>query len=340
MADPQTTNILLAIPGRGTDAGAWDTPLNANTSALDGYLGGVQGIAVAAAPHTLSAPDGPVMPAHGPTEAQNAVLRFSGMLTADVTVTLPLPGYYIIDTLVGLVPTSFVIILRAAGVGEVVGLQYGNVFHVYCDGTNVFLANLPAVGSYLDLAVPFVMGADPTPRWILACTRPPWINCIGQATPANCPVLKSMFGATLPDFRGVSPAYLNQGQDRINTTRSTIDGNTLFSTGGADVVGLTPMQLPLITSGVTITALSAAVSGTASDVLVTSGGGGNGAATGMGFTGGQGTVSGTATVDAANRVGSGSGVASSNNTAQLPNGAGHLNMQPTTIAGIRLIRAG
>jgi len=93
-AGSQTTNILLSIPTRGSDSGTWD--VNGDFLSIDGYLGDVQPISVSNTPITLTAPVGPPAPTGGPTQAQNAVLSLTETLTADVQVTLPLPGAYII----------------------------------------------------------------------------------------------------------------------------------------------------------------------------------------------------------------------------------------------------
>ena len=150
MADPQTSNILLSVPLRGSDVGTWDVPVNGDFTAIDGYFGGIQTVAVSNAPITLSAPSGVVTPAPGPTQAQNAVLKITGTLSSDVVITLPLPGYYVVDN--SAVPVAFTVIFRALASGEVIGMPYGSVKHIYNDGTNVRFVNLQEVGSYMDYA--------------------------------------------------------------------------------------------------------------------------------------------------------------------------------------------
>ena len=89
MSDPQTNNIGLLVPARGSNAGQWDVPLNGNSAALDGFLGGVQAISVSNANVTLTAPAGSVTPTGGPTQAQNAVLRFTGAETMHQAIIEP-----------------------------------------------------------------------------------------------------------------------------------------------------------------------------------------------------------------------------------------------------------
>src|ERR1700686_5376875 len=99
MVDPTTTNVLLAVPTRGSDPGTWDVPVNNNSLEIDGFFGGVQVVAVAGSPITLTAPAGVVTAGAGPFQSTNAVLRFTGTLTSGVQITLPMPGYFIIENL-------------------------------------------------------------------------------------------------------------------------------------------------------------------------------------------------------------------------------------------------
>lgn len=67
-------------------------------SALNGYVGATQTISVSNSPITLASPSGfTPTPSGGPTQAQNAVLSFTGTMTFQVT--LPLPGVYQIENL-------------------------------------------------------------------------------------------------------------------------------------------------------------------------------------------------------------------------------------------------
>src|ERR1700761_2762294 len=119
---PTTVNIALNIPATGDLVGTWGSAaINPDLSAIDGFLGGVQTVSVSNAPITLTAPTGSITPSAGPTQAQNAVLRISGTLTANVKITLPLPGYYIVENLIGL-PTSFVVTFGAVAAGQVVAV--------------------------------------------------------------------------------------------------------------------------------------------------------------------------------------------------------------------------
>lgn len=239
MSDPQTNNILLAIPLRASDVGTWDIPLNSNFAANDGFTGGVQSLAITGIDFALSAPSGTVVPSAGPTQAQNAVLQLTGTPSANVQITLPFPGYYIIDTTV-LVPVAFTVTFRAVASGEVIGVPYGSVKHIYNDGTNVRFANLQEVGTYMDYA------GSGTPLWITSCTKPPFLNCDGTTfNGTTYPVLAAILGGTtLPDMRGVARYTLNQGTGRLTSAGSGLDGNTLLANKFTQAYTLITTNLP------------------------------------------------------------------------------------------------
>ena len=325
--DPATSNIALAVPTRGSNVNTWDIPLNGNSTAIDGFIGGVQTISVSNANITLTAPSGSVTPAGGPTQAQNAVLRFSGVLTAAVQVTLPFPGYIIIENLT---TGAFVLSFRAIGSGQVIATAQGSTRHIYNDGTNVKFVNLPDPGTYWDLATSSV------PTWLAACTVPPFLNCDGTTFSATTyPALAALLGGTtLPDLRGGSRATLNQGTNRITTAGSGIDGNTLLSIGGAQTQTLTAAQIPQIVSlnnaSPSYNLSSGATSGGVTDIGVvgesTPGGGfGFNAVSSEGNIGVTGFT--TITANTLSTISSNTG------------GGAHPIMPPTTISGITLIRA-
>lgn len=229
------------MPNRGNDPGTWDLPVNGDFNAIDGFVGGIQTISVSSSNVTLTAPAGSIMPTGGPTQAQNAVLRFTGALTAGVQVTLPLPGYMIIENLT---TGSFVLSFRAVGSGEVIGIGQGNSQRIYNDGTNVRFVNLPDVGTYIDDC------GSAVPTWVTACTKPPYLNCDGTTFNATTyPYLNSKLGGnTLPDFRGRAGYYLNGGTGRLTSSGAGIDGNTRFAVGGNNGTTLVASSIPTITA--------------------------------------------------------------------------------------------
>lgn len=242
MADPQTVNILLSVPTRGSDVGTWDVPNNGDFVALDGILGGAVNIAVASTPITLTAPAGTPIPGAGPTQVQNRILRFTGVLTANVQVTIPLPGFHIIEHLA---TGNFVLSFRALNAGRVIGVPPGNQISIYNNGTDVAFCDLPPVGTYWDYA------GSAVPTCVTACTVPPWLNCDGSTFSAGTyPFLSTVLGGnTLPDSKGRARYALNQGSGRLSA--GGLNGNTIFAGGGVDTKTLVQGNLPNVNFAVT-----------------------------------------------------------------------------------------
>lgn len=239
MAEPQTVNVGIIVPLTGDLVGIWGSAaVNPDFVAIDGYLGGIQTISLSNIPVTLTSPAAFIpTPSGGPTQAQNGVLRLTGALTGNVQITLPLPGYLIIENLT---TGAFVVSFRAVGSGQIIATQQGSCRHIYNDGTNVRFVNLPDVGTYLDVA------ATAPPAWIGACTIPPYLNCDGTTfNAATYPFLNAFLGGnTLPDLRGVARYSLNQGTGRLTSAVSGLDGNTIFSLKATQSYTLLTINMP------------------------------------------------------------------------------------------------
>jgi len=146
MVNPVTVNLGIIVPLTGADVDTWgEDDVNPNMVAIDGLIGGVQTIGVTNVPVTLTAPAGFVAtPSPGPTQSQNRVLRFTGVLSANVRITLPLPGSYLIDNRT---TGNFVLSFQGVTATEVVGVEQGAIVEIYNDGANVRFVNLGRVGS-------------------------------------------------------------------------------------------------------------------------------------------------------------------------------------------------
>lgn len=259
MADPTTSNVLLAVPTRGSDPGTWDLPVNSNTTAGDGYFGGVQGISVSNASFSLTAPAGVVTPSAGPTQAQNAVIKFSGTVTALVIVTLPLPGYYIIDNSATIYSSNSVVMnLRAVGAGATIGIESGSVRHVYNDGTNVKFVNLPSIGN-----LEIWTGYSAMPLWVTNCTNLPYLLCDGTVyNIVTYPILGARLGSTfggngtttfgVPDLRGRVPLPYDGTGTRITVAGCGINGQILGASQDKQTNVLITGNLPPYTPAGTI----------------------------------------------------------------------------------------
>ena len=250
MADPTTTNVLLAVPTRGSDPGTWDVPVNNNSNSLDGYLGGVVTVSLSSVPVTLTAPSGTPTPTAGPYQSQNRILKFTGALSGNVAVTLPLPGEY---TIQNLTTGSFVVTFRAVGVGNIVSTPQGSIMKVWCDGTDVWLVKNQIPGALTFLNVQGV------PPWIVACTIQPYLLCDGSVYnfstyPALAVQSGSNFGGNgittfgVPDLRGRVPIAFDGTGTRITMAGCGINGQSLGAAGGVQSVTLAANQIPTITS--------------------------------------------------------------------------------------------
>lgn len=220
-----TANIQLITPASGAFSGIWDQPVNANSTAIDAVFGSVTTKSLTNANVTLTV-----------TEAQVAILRFTGVLTGNCIITLPaIIKSWICENLT----TGAFVVKISGGSGNVVALRPGSC-QVYWDGTNVKFINLGGVGDYWDTSE-----AD-TPLWVSQCTVPPALKCDGSTFNIGIyPILNFRLGGnTLPDFQGRTAAYLNGGTGRITTAGSGIDGNTRFSAGGAQNVTLDTTMIP------------------------------------------------------------------------------------------------
>lgn len=240
----QTPNIGLYQPPRGSDVGVWDVPVNNNSGATDYLFANVATINIPTqgSPYslTLSAPPGTESSWSGPYQSQSALLRFTGTLNNHALITIPRAGFFMVENLTGTNNAAWVIQFQASG--KKICAPPGEIVHIFYDGTDYKYLDMGRVGSYMDIA------ATSLPAWINDCTVPPYLNCDGTTfSSGTYPALASLLGGTtLPDIRGRSRASLNQGTNRISSAsqRGGINGDALFSAGGADAITIGTTYLP------------------------------------------------------------------------------------------------
>lgn len=231
-----TANCALITPSTGSLPGAWgEQAVNPNMVALDGLLRGAAVVSLANSNVTLTAPPGSIVPSPGPNQSQNALIQFTGMISANIEVAFPLPGpYYLLNSCTG----NFYVRAKG-GSGNVVGLPPGQAVTIFSNGTDMSYISLPPPGSYWDYA------GGSVPAWIGACTVAPWKACDGSILNiADWPQLYAIVGAAyggnglttfgLPDFRNRAFYMLDTGTptNRITTAGSGIGGTTLGASGG------------------------------------------------------------------------------------------------------------
>lgn len=242
MADPQTTNLLLYLPTRGSDVGTWDLPENANDSATDSLFANVAIISLTNANVTLTTPPNTGAAWSGPYQAQSGILKFTGTLTGNCTVTIPRAGFFIVDN--QCVVGNFFVRLGSSAPGKYICAPPGSPTHIYSDGTDLAYVNLGSVGAALDL-----MGATVLPAWMTGCSRLPYLVKDGSIyNYSDYPALGNQLGSTfggngvttfgVPDERNRVriPIDLNVGgfSNRITTAISGIDGKTMDAAGGSE----------------------------------------------------------------------------------------------------------
>ena len=306
-------NLDLELVARNADIGVWDTPTNSNWSIVDSVVGGIASISLNNSNVILNA-----------AQFQSKNITLNSTLTGSVIITFPtsfIKSWEIQNNCTG--SSAFTVTLQTTVAGGLaVCAPPGQTVDIFSDGSSLKFKNLPAVGSYMDFA------GSSTPNWISGCTVPPYLPCDGSPfNTTNYPALFVILGSSLvPDRRGTAGVTLNQGTNRVTTGGAGLDGNTRFSVGGQQTVALTQSLLPNLTLPVSITdpGHAHATQGVALspgsfapvEVLVPIGGGSG--VTGMG----------------SNVTGISATVATGGSATPFT------NVQPTTITGIVMIRAG
>lgn len=306
---PTTTNRGYSVPTTGTQSGIWGSDdLNPNFAMIDKNLGGVSSVALTNSNVTLSS-----------SEYANGTIRFTGTLSANVTITWPsVAGWW---TVTNATTGNFYIRLSCSVGGLKICPPPGETIDVYFDGTDAVYRSLPHhIGEYWDY------GGSAVPAWVTGCSVPPYLLVDGSTYSAvTYPYLNTILGTTtLIDQRARVRIPLDGGTGRVTTAGSGIDGATRFSAGGAqnntlvdtNIVPHTHTQ-EAQTPTFNVTTNSIGVAG-GSDSFVRSIG------SGTNF---------TTTADAT--PGTTGSYGGSGGSAQP-----FTNMQPTVVHGITMIRAG
>lgn len=338
MADPQTVNTGLFVPNTGADIDTWGAnALNPDFVALDGLIAGVQTIGATNVPITLTSPAAFVAtPSPGPTQAQNRVLRFTGVLTGNVRVTLPLPGSYLIDNRT---TGAFVLSFQGLTATEVVGIDQGMIVEIYNDGANVRFVNLGKVGD-----LEFWGAIIAIPAWVAACTVRPYLHADGSVYNfSDFPWLGAKYlnhfggnGVTtfgVQDLSGRIPLAYDGTGSRITVAGCGLNGQTMGAAIDTQAIALTIIQTAahFHTAGISDPGHAHGVN---QQVLLIPGSGtgvGGGGAFGIASTSSISIIAATTGV----RITSGNGLDTTNTTG---GSAPHPNVQPSQVSGIYVVK--
>jgi len=216
--------------------------------AIDSMFSGVQQVALSTGTITLTSPAGfTATPSPGPTQSQNRVLRFTGALTSDPAIVLPLPGSYIVENRT---TGNFNIQLRSVSNNEAVSIPQGSTRTVYNDGSNVRFVDLGNPGDMV-----FLAGLNVIPTWVLFCTVQPYLLCDGTVYnfsqyPYLGARLLGAFGGNgtttfaVPDLRGRYPLAYDGTGTRVTVAASGVNGQLLGSAQDWQDVVLSTAQIP------------------------------------------------------------------------------------------------
>lgn len=257
MSEPTTPNKALVAPLTGDLVGSWGTTaVNANMSAIDGITGGFATISLSSATtFALTVPAASLTPGAGPTQSQNALLKFTGTLSGNAVVQFAMPGFYIVHNACT-VGSFYIQLAPSAGTGNAICAPPGRKTHVFYDGTSMDYVDMPEVGSALDLH----QSGTTTPAWILNCTVPPYLLKDGSvynisAYPQLGAQLGSAYGGNGATTFGVPdelsrvriPVDTTGAKGRVTTAGSGIDGTTMGSNGGFQSYALSTAQIATTT---------------------------------------------------------------------------------------------
>ena len=145
MASSYSTDLKLELMATGENAGTWGTKTNTNLNLIQQAIAGFQSIDVAATDVTLDMLDASI------SNARNMVLKFTGTLAGNRTVSLPdgIEKFYILQdaTTHGANSLTF---KTTSGTGFT--LDEGKMHGGFSDGTNAYEVALNTLGGSIGSA--------------------------------------------------------------------------------------------------------------------------------------------------------------------------------------------
>jgi hypothetical protein len=157
MASSYSTDLKLELMVTGENSGTWGDKTNTNLNLLQQAIAGYQSVALTSTNTTLVMTDATI------SNARNAVIEFTGTITANATVFVA-SGIEKTYTIKNSTTGAFTLALNQVGGSSVIwGTTEKNIKGVYLDGTNANTIDLSTLGGAINSSASladFVVGPN------------------------------------------------------------------------------------------------------------------------------------------------------------------------------------
>jgi hypothetical protein len=256
MASSYSTDLKLELMVTGENSGTWGDKTNTNLNLIQQAIAGYQSIALTSTNTTLSMTNATI------SDARNAVIEFTGTLSANSTVYVE-TGIEKTYTIKNSTTGAFTLAINQVGGSSVIwGTTEKNIKQVYLNGTNANVIDLSTLGGSINTSTALA-------------------NSIVTASALDT--------AAVTSFKVASFAVTSSGLDTSAVTSVKIASFAVTS-GALDTASVTSVKVAsgaigtaqLATTGVTAATYTAATITVAADGRITSASSGSGGA-GMGI---------------------------------------------------------
>ena len=157
MASSYSTDLKLELMVTGENSGTWGDKTNTNLNLLQQAIAGYQSIALTSINTTLAMTDATI------SNARNAVIEFTGTLSANTTVYVQ-SGIEKTYTIKNSTTGSFTLALNQVGGSSVIwGATEKNIRQIYLNGTNANVIDISTLGGAISTSTAlgdFVVGVN------------------------------------------------------------------------------------------------------------------------------------------------------------------------------------
>lgn len=268
MASTYSTSLRIQLIATGEQPGTWGNTTNTNLGTLiEQAITGYTSISVAGlTTYTLTNLNGVS------DEARNAVLNFTGALSANCTITAPAVNkIYIVNN----ATTGGYSIVMSTGSGATVAVPMGQTYIVYSNGTNFYFASnfnsgnvaitggtingttiggtTPAAGTFTTLSVPTIT-SNTTFSSTGAVTLPKGTTAQEPGTPIAGMIRYNTDNNTFEGYNGTTWGNIGGGNSTstglwqniytISTDQSVLVGYNASSVGPITIAGGVSVTVP------------------------------------------------------------------------------------------------